>query len=49
MSLWQRLLAHEGVAVYADEQTVSYAELRSQSQALATRLWGEAPLADVAA
>ena len=32
MSLWQRLLAHEGVAVYADEQTVSYAELRSQSR-----------------
>ena len=45
MSLWQRLLAHEGVAVYADEQTVSYAELRSQSQAVATQLWGEAPLA----
>ena len=27
MRLWQRLLEHEGIAAYAGEQMVSYAEL----------------------
>lgn len=45
MTLWQRLLAHDGVAVYADQQSVSYARLRTQSQALAAQLWGPSPQA----
>ena len=46
MRLWQRLLEHDGIAVYAGEQAVSYAELREQSQALAVQLWGPSPLAN---
>ena len=46
MRLWQRLLEHDGIAVYAGEQVVSYAELRAQSQAVAVQLWGPSPLAD---
>ena len=46
MSLWQRLLEHDGIAVYAGEQAVSYAELRAQSQAVAVQLWGPSPLAN---
>lgn len=45
MRLWQRLLEHEGIAAYAGEQMVSYAELRAQSQALAVQLWGASPRA----
>ena len=46
MRLWQRLLEHDGIAVYAGEQAVSYAELRAQSQAVAVQLWGPSPLAN---
>ena len=45
MRLWQRLLEHDGIAAYAGEQMVSYAELRAQSQALAVQLWGASPRA----
>ena len=46
MRLWQRLLEHDGIAVYAGEQAVGYAELRAQSQAVAVQPWGPSPLAN---
>ena len=44
MSLWQRLLAHEGDAVYVGDQVYSYAELRALSTTLASQLGGERSL-----
>ena len=41
MSLWQRLLTHEGDAVYVGDQAYSYAELRARSAALASQLDGD--------
>lgn len=43
MSLWQRLLTHDGIAVYVAGEVVTYADLRQQSLALSQRLWGAEP------